>query len=156
MCLFDLFSLSQRSTFPHPFSTPPPHRGIPDQLIDTHTHRMYQQTSSPTSHPPFSALGLFLYRIPSIRPFGAVTWNTHSFVLSRPSIEARGSPWPPCHTHTPPAGAGTDPTRSASLVHEMGVLSTSQDRLHRLLNPCLLYTSPSPRDLSTSRMPSSA
>ena len=25
-----------------------------------------------------------------------------------------------------------------------------------LLNPCLLYTSPSPRDLSTSRMPSSA
>ena len=24
------------------------------------------------------------------------------------------------------------------------------------LNPCLLYTSPSPRDLSTSRMPSSA
>ena len=26
----------------------------------------------------------------------------------------------------------------------------------RLANPCLLYTSPSPRDLSTSRMPSSA
>ena len=26
----------------------------------------------------------------------------------------------------------------------------------RLLNTCLLYTSPSPRDLSTSRMPSSA
>ena len=26
----------------------------------------------------------------------------------------------------------------------------------RLLPPCLLYTSPSPRDLSTSRMPSSA
>ena len=25
-----------------------------------------------------------------------------------------------------------------------------------LKNPCLLYTSPSPRDLSTSRMPSSA
>ena len=24
------------------------------------------------------------------------------------------------------------------------------------MNPCLLYTSPSPRDLSTSRMPSSA
>ena len=24
------------------------------------------------------------------------------------------------------------------------------------INPCLLYTSPSPRDLSTSRMPSSA
>ena len=27
---------------------------------------------------------------------------------------------------------------------------------HSLLMPCLLYTSPSPRDLSTSRMPSSA
>ena len=28
--------------------------------------------------------------------------------------------------------------------------------LHRDVKPCLLYTSPSPRDLSTSRMPSSA
>jgi len=28
--------------------------------------------------------------------------------------------------------------------------------VERLLAPCLLYTSPSPRDLSTSRMPSSA
>ena len=28
--------------------------------------------------------------------------------------------------------------------------------LDRALQPCLLYTSPSPRDLSTSRMPSSA
>ena len=27
---------------------------------------------------------------------------------------------------------------------------------HALFTPCLLYTSPSPRDLSTSRMPSSA
>ena len=26
----------------------------------------------------------------------------------------------------------------------------------KIKNPCLLYTSPSPRDLSTSRMPSSA
>ena len=30
------------------------------------------------------------------------------------------------------------------------------DRGFQVLNPCLLYTSPSPRDLSTSRMPSSA
>ena len=30
------------------------------------------------------------------------------------------------------------------------------DRVCRLANVCLLYTSPSPRDLSTSRMPSSA
>ena len=28
--------------------------------------------------------------------------------------------------------------------------------LHRINKTCLLYTSPSPRDLSTSRMPSSA
>ena len=45
-------------------------------------------------------------------------------------------------------------------VHE-GVSLTSFKMLLVLLfvslaNPCLLYTSPSPRDLSTSRMPSSA
>ena len=44
---------------------------------------------------------------------------------------------------------------------EMGVYSYSWDnrRWNRLLKQdwiCLLYTSPSPRDLSTSRMPSSA
>ena len=38
---------------------------------------------------------------------------------------------------------------------------TSKNQLNKILNkypylPCLLYTSPSPRDLSTSRMPSSA
>ena len=31
-----------------------------------------------------------------------------------------------------------------------------QDQLAELVSTCLLYTSPSPRDLSTSRMPSSA
>ena len=30
------------------------------------------------------------------------------------------------------------------------------DNIFRLVHTCLLYTSPSPRDLSTSRMPSSA
>ena len=30
------------------------------------------------------------------------------------------------------------------------------DYFHELVHNCLLYTSPSPRDLSTSRMPSSA
>ena len=30
------------------------------------------------------------------------------------------------------------------------------DKYGRVFKPCLLYTSPSPRDLSTSRMPSSA
>ena len=33
---------------------------------------------------------------------------------------------------------------------------TGQWTLYVRMEPCLLYTSPSPRDLSTSRMPSSA
>ena len=33
---------------------------------------------------------------------------------------------------------------------------THQVRVSTRFDPCLLYTSPSPRDLSTSRMPSSA
>ena len=35
-------------------------------------------------------------------------------------------------------------------------VSTGEDAIVEGTNPCLLYTSPSPRDLSTSRMPSSA
>ena len=35
-------------------------------------------------------------------------------------------------------------------------LTNSKDELSELVESCLLYTSPSPRDLSTSRMPSSA
>ena len=34
-------------------------------------------------------------------------------------------------------------------------LNDKEDEINNM-NPCLLYTSPSPRDLSTSRMPSSA
>ena len=33
---------------------------------------------------------------------------------------------------------------------------TDSERIVRIVGVCLLYTSPSPRDLSTSRMPSSA
>ena len=36
------------------------------------------------------------------------------------------------------------------------VISSSDGKSGSLSNICLLYTSPSPRDLSTSRMPSSA
>ena len=36
------------------------------------------------------------------------------------------------------------------------VIKQHDDSTNELLNSCLLYTSPSPRDLSTSRMPSSA
>eukprot|EP00831_Metopus_contortus_P060763 TRINITY_DN5265_c0_g1_i2.p6 TRINITY_DN5265_c0_g1~~TRINITY_DN5265_c0_g1_i2.p6 ORF type:complete len:125 (-),score=36.43 TRINITY_DN5265_c0_g1_i2:133-507(-) len=35
-------------------------------------------------------------------------------------------------------------------------LYKERDKINIILNTCLLYTSPSPRDLSTSRMPSSA
>ena len=34
--------------------------------------------------------------------------------------------------------------------------TTNPEKIHLFANTCLLYTSPSPRDLSTSRMPSSA
>ena len=44
---------------------------------------------------------------------------------------------------------------SASLAHELNNPSSAVVRSAQILS-CLLYTSPSPRDLSTSRMPSSA
>ena len=49
-------------------------------------------------------------------------------------------------------------TNSKSLDVYIGYLrrKTEVDGLPRLIHTCLLYTSPSPRDLSTSRMPSSA
>ena len=39
---------------------------------------------------------------------------------------------------------------------ELGKVIVGQDEVIEQLFACLLYTSPSPRDLSTSRMPSSA
>ena len=43
---------------------------------------------------------------------------------------------------------------TAALLHDIGhLLYEDKDPIHE---GCLLYTSPSPRDLSTSRMPSSA
>ena len=39
---------------------------------------------------------------------------------------------------------------------EIKIDLTGKNPMRRLLQGCLLYTSPSPRDLSTSRMPSSA
>ena len=47
--------------------------------------------------------------------------------------------------------------RLTSLGGGVGIgLSKVRGRGHKIGNGCLLYTSPSPRDLSTSRMPSSA
>ena len=52
-----------------------------------------------------------------------------------------------------PNGAG----KSTTMRSLMGFLIPSQGTLSvEGINTCLLYTSPSPRDLSTSRMPSSA
>ena len=45
-----------------------------------------------------------------------------------------------------------DPVHRRSLSTEVNI----QKRIDAMFNSCLLYTSPSPRDLSTSRMPSSA
>ena len=43
-------------------------------------------------------------------------------------------------------------------LHVSGISDSIEDTLDycHVINTCLLYTSPSPRDLSTSRMPSSA
>ena len=43
-----------------------------------------------------------------------------------------------------------------TILSDLGMYGEARDRLSALFEDCLLYTSPSPRDLSTSRMPSSA
>ena len=52
-------------------------------------------------------------------------------------------------------GSGADMELGKSL-QPMEDLKTKMNYVEGLFNNCLLYTSPSPRDLSTSRMPSSA
>ena len=41
-------------------------------------------------------------------------------------------------------------------VHKFRYIDDYQDRLNEYVYTCLLYTSPSPRDATLSRMPSSA
>ena len=53
-----------------------------------------------------------------------------------------------------PAGAAMSGAYSAAAV--LGEELSGSETLGGLAAACLLYTSPSPRDLSTSRMPSSA
>ena len=55
---------------------------------------------------------------------------------------------------TPPMGWNSFDSYGVYL-HEQAALANLEVMADKLL-PCLLYTSPSPRDLSTSRMPSSA
>ena len=50
-----------------------------------------------------------------------------------------------------PGTVNNDQILTLLTIEELMVLNT-----HRLLKPCLLYTSPSPRDRTRSRMPSSA
>ena len=64
-----------------------------------------------------------------------------------------------CFQHILPRLNGTDVKFLYEVNTETRALikrSTRAGDLERRFNICLLYTSPSPRDLSTSRMPSSA
>ena len=49
---------------------------------------------------------------------------------------------------------GRKATLTAAL--KLGIADPEESDTNAILGACLLYTSPSPRDLSTSRMPSSA
>ena len=53
---------------------------------------------------------------------------------------------------------GKKPGRGAYVSKDVALVEKAQQKgiLEKFFNACLLYTSPSPRDLSTSRMPSSA
>ena len=54
-------------------------------------------------------------------------------------------------------GIGSGKSTVSDRFVDLGAVLIDADRIVReLQEPCLLYTSPSPRDLSTSRMPSSA
>ena len=52
--------------------------------------------------------------------------------------------------------AGVSPDLTGTIIDMNNVATGSMDAIYSSHNICLLYTSPSPRDLSTSRMPSSA
>ena len=73
----------------------------------------------------------------------------------------------PSYLFTGPAGGGMRATAIAFAAELLAQGSQDPERIRRLVlaeqhpdlilfERCLLYTSPSPRDLSTSRMPSSA
>ena len=47
-------------------------------------------------------------------------------------------------------------SNSNIFVGKNGIVGLIEDEIYDLNKTCLLYTSPSPRDLSSSRMPSSA
>ena len=53
-------------------------------------------------------------------------------------------------------GSDNDAVKSSEGSNNMLLLEPSEDLTASLSDPCLLYTSPSPRDMRRSRMPSSA
>ena len=55
-----------------------------------------------------------------------------------------------------PVIRGPAPTRVLEVVCRLGVILALEFALSGLVGTCLLYTSPSPRDVEESRMPSSA
>ena len=59
------------------------------------------------------------------------------------------------HTQQNPVNFTTQP-RNIYQDSQHNLHQLQQQQQHGITQPCLLYTSPSPRDLSTSRMPSSA
>ena len=71
----------------------------------------------------------------------------HAGTAPDPSTNSRGMP-----IHRTASYVFKDTEHAANLfgLRELGNIYT------RLMNPCLLYTSPSPRDQRGSRMPSSA
>ena len=52
--------------------------------------------------------------------------------------------------------AAVEALRNEKTQHVFGLIGSATMEMFDALYDCLLYTSPSPRDLSTSRMPSSA
>jgi len=75
------------------------------------------------------------------RVIGSVPMNEES--VQRP--RARSFQW-----------AGQWATSLVAILLALAVIVTLVYTREALISPCLLYTSPSPRDLSTARLPSSA
>ena len=88
------------------------------------------------------------------------------FRLGQASVEACGEPFPKVAWHWTNSSEAPDPQLMPSIDLKLLVAPPSADlrafaalaheRGLTVLLPCLLYTSPSPRDRTRSRMPSSA
>ena len=111
--------------------------------------------TAPTTHVPMSAAGSRIWR--AVRKnrkatAGAVLLLLFCFLALFPGLIAKDSPTAEIY------GRSLGP----SSAHLFGTTAYGQDIFAQVVYGtrqvliCLLYTSPSPRDLSTSRMPSSA